>query len=138
MHNNSHGCLKAHFIVRDLEKQNRWGILREPRTYPAWIRFSSGDSSYLPDAKWDAWSAIKLMGVEGDKLLSSQRRELTQDFIMMNNPNYFIRKLEDYVQLTIRHKISSARDCPLIPGILCLSIAHWASSIAFARHSTKK
>lgn len=101
VHNKSHGCLKANFIVRDLEKQYRWGVLSKPRTYPAWIRFSSADSSYLPDATWDARGmAIKLMGVEGDKLLSSQKKELTQDFIMMNNPNYFIRKLDDYVELT--------------------------------------
>ncbi len=101
VHSKSHGCLKANFVVPHLDRKYRWGVFREPRTFAAWIRYSSGDSTIQADRHWDARGfAIKLMGVAGDKLLDGLKDQPTQDFIMMNNPNYFIRRLEDYVELT--------------------------------------
>ncbi len=55
----------------DIKSELRVGAFSEPgREYNAWIRFSNGNSerqnSRLPDARG---MAIKLMGVEGLKLL---------------------------------------------------------------------
>lgn len=101
VHIKSHGCVKANFTVHDLEQRFQWGVFREPGTYPAWIRYSNGDYVLHPDKTRDARGmAVKLMGVEGEKLLEWQKTAPTQDFVMMNSPNYFIRHLQDYVELT--------------------------------------
>ena len=68
-HAKHHGCVKAEFIVEaDLPEEMRFGIFKESRSYPAWIRFSN--SKEQDDSKDDGRGmAIKLMGVEGEKLL---------------------------------------------------------------------
>lgn len=101
VHIKSHGCVKAEFTVPELDTRYRWGVFSEPGSFKAWIRFSNGDYRLHPDKNRDARGmAIKLMGVEGEKLLPGQRKARTQDFVMMNATNYFIRHLDDYVELT--------------------------------------
>ncbi len=101
VHIKSHGCVKATFNVAPVEERFRWGVFSEPKEYEAWIRYSNGDYRLHPDKQWDARGmAVKLLDVEGEKLLEWQKSAKTQDFVMMNSPNYFIRYLEDYVELT--------------------------------------
>ena len=101
VHIKSHGCVQAKFTVPELDDNYSWGVLSEPRTFEAWIRYSNGDYVLNPDKKRDARGmAIKLMDVDGPKLLPGQHKAKTQDFVMMNATNYFIRHLEDYVELT--------------------------------------
>ncbi len=75
-HAKDNGCVRATFCVdRDLKSELRIGVFKYPgREYQAWIRFSNGNSeqknSRFPDARG---MAIKLMGVEGQKLLSMQK-----------------------------------------------------------------
>ena len=65
----------------------------EPRTYDAWIRFSSSSGTPQPDSKLDGRGmAIKLMGV-------SASPSTTQDFVMINNPVFMVRNAIDYVDL---------------------------------------
>jgi hypothetical protein len=42
--------------------------------------------------------AIKLVGVHGDKLLDAEKDALTQDFLMINHPQFFVRNMADYVE----------------------------------------
>ncbi|KAA9134123.1 catalase family protein [Marinihelvus fidelis] len=101
VHIKTHGCVKAHFIVPEVESRFRWGLFAAPGRYPAWIRYSNGDYVMNPDKKPDARGmAIKVMDVPGEKLLAWQKTAPTQDFVMMNATNYFIRHLDDYVELT--------------------------------------
>jgi len=71
-HAKDNGCVRATFRVdRDLKNELRIGVFKNPgQEYQAWIRFSNGNSeqknSRFPDARG---MAIKLMGVEGQKLL---------------------------------------------------------------------
>ncbi len=101
VHIKSHGCVRASFEVLELESQYRHGVLRTPGRFDAWVRFSNGDYTLHPDSERDARGmAVKLLDVPGEKLLDLQEHALTQDFVMMNSPNYFIRELDDYVELT--------------------------------------
>src|SRR5690606_25140330 len=51
-----------------------------------------------PDGKPDARGmAIKIMGVEGEKIAPELPGEGTQDFIMTNTPAFFNRNVFDYV-----------------------------------------
>ena len=85
-HPKAHGLVSAEFIVLDgLPEQLRYGVFRAPRTFDALIRFSAGNVEVQADTvPQAAGMAIKLLGVEGDKLLEAEKDAKTQDFIMIN------------------------------------------------------
>ncbi len=91
------GCVKAIFRVdSEIPKELRHGVFATPdREFDAWIRFSNGNSEVLnpraPDARG---MAMKLMGVDGPKLLEDEKN--TQDFVMANNPSFFVDDLLRY------------------------------------------
>ena len=95
-HPKHHGCVRAEFMVEDnLPEHLRVGVFKEPRSFPAWIRFSN--SREQDDGKLDGRGmAIKLMDVDGEKLLDDEKN--TQDFLMINYPLFFIGNTPDYVE----------------------------------------
>ncbi len=95
-HPKHHGCVRAEFrVLDDLPDASRVGLFREPRAYPAWIRFSNGGQQ--DDRKPDAHGmAVKLMGVEGPKVLDDERDATTHDFVMVDNPIFFLRNAVHY------------------------------------------
>ncbi len=98
-HPKQHGCVRAEFIVEPRLPANlRHGVFSEARSFHALIRFSNGKQSddRLPDAHG---MAIKLLGVEGEKVLAAEKDALTQDFIMIDHPVFFVRNVADYVPL---------------------------------------
>ncbi len=99
-HAKAHGCLTATFTVRDdLPDAMRTGVFVPGHQYKAWIRFSNGNAAVQPDHDKDARGmAIKLMGVEGPKLLDSpaDKNAQTQDFLMINFPVFFNRDPAEY------------------------------------------
>jgi hypothetical protein len=103
-HPKSHGCVRARFVVgADVPPELRHGMFAQPRTYPAWIRFSSSSAQPRPDSRRDAHGmSIKVMDVEGDKVLASERDASTQDFLLANSPVFFCRNASDYVVLASR------------------------------------
>jgi hypothetical protein len=95
-HAKAHGCVKAEFRVLDnLPSALRAGVFAETRTYNAWIRFSNGSGTPQPDSVGDGRGmAIKLVGVQ-------QSPSTTQDFVMINNPSFFVRNAADYVDFQL-------------------------------------
>ena len=98
-HPKAHGCLRATFMVADgLDERLRHGIFAAPGTYDAWVRFSSSSPLMSSDKLRDAHGmAIKLLGVPGEKLLDTEREAETQDFVLANNPAFFVRNARDYI-----------------------------------------
>ncbi|WP_428668373.1 catalase family protein [Reyranella sp.] len=98
-HPKAHGLVSAEFIVLDgLPEELRRGVFAKPGTYQALIRFSAGNVEVQPDTiPQAAGMAIKLLGVEGEKLLQRERNAKTQDFIMINAPVFFVSNLKEYV-----------------------------------------
>lgn len=97
-HPKAHGCVRAEFIVDPsaLPQDARVGIFKGQHTFPAWIRFSNGNSEPQPDTVPDVRGmAIKLMGVEGTKLLERERDEKTQDFILISSDVFFARNAQE-------------------------------------------
>src|SRR4051812_29550650 len=90
IHTKMHGCVVGEFeIVPGLPNAYRVGVFKEPKTYPAWIRFSNSSSIPKTDAKKDIRGcAIKLMKVPGDKLLNDEFDEQTQDFLLMSSETF--------------------------------------------------
>lgn len=98
-HAKPHGCVMAQMTVDDtIPAELRQGVFSDPgRVYDAWVRFSNGTQA--DDTEADARGmAIKLMGVEGPKVLTpaEDREQGTQDFVMINYPTFFLGELEDY------------------------------------------
>lgn len=99
-HAKPHGCVRALFEVPEAEQRFRHGIFKHPKTYEAWIRYSNGTVPSLPDTKSDARGmAIKVMGVTGEQLLDPRLSGPTQDFLMVSSPAFFIRRIDEYVEL---------------------------------------
>ena len=85
----THGIVRAEFTVRDdLPEHMRRGIFAEPRTYPAWVRFSGPGPYITPDIDDVGFMSmsIKLMGVPGPKLLDDER--FTQDLFGTSVPTF--------------------------------------------------
>ncbi len=98
-HTKSHGCVDARFTVRsDLPSEFKQGIFSKPTEYKAKIRFSnSSPDSQADDIEKDGRGfALKLFGVEGDKITSPPLGEDHQDFILLSVPFFFINSAKDY------------------------------------------
>lgn len=105
-HPKSHGCVQGELIVEeDIPENIKVGVFKESKTYPIWIRFSNGGSArdpktgdFVPDTVGDVRGmAIKLMNVEGEMVIDAPEHQGEQDFVLMNNPTFFIRDVQGYI-----------------------------------------
>jgi hypothetical protein len=98
-HPKHHGCVAAEFVIaddRDLPSELRVGVFREPgRKFPAVIRFSNARKEDDRETGGHGM-AIKLMSVEGAKLLQDQPNAQTQDFVLLDSPVFFIKSAIEY------------------------------------------
>lgn len=104
-HPKSHGCVKAEFtVLPTLAPTLAHGAFIPGKRYEALIRFSNGDpDATRPDSKGDVRGmAIKLLGVPGAKLLEDEASAQTQDFILINHPNFFNNDPARYLKLVER------------------------------------
>ncbi|MHC8441516.1 MAG: catalase [Candidatus Eutrophobiaceae bacterium] len=103
-HTKSHACLQANFTVsEDLDGSLQHGVFAQPaHVYQAWMRLSNGhfDRSNSEDSQDDARGmAIKLLEPPGEFLEMASDGIPTQDFLLINSPVFFVRKIEDYNDL---------------------------------------
>ncbi len=98
----THGIVRGEFIVHDgLPEQYRHGIFAKPRTYRAWVRFSGPGPYITPDIDDVGFMSIsiKLMGVDGPKLMSEER--FTQDMTAVSTPTFVTPDVRANAQLQI-------------------------------------
>jgi hypothetical protein len=98
-HPKMHGCVQGELIVEhDVPGQLRHGVFAKPdANFKAWIRFSNAfgiqhDLQFQPRGM-----AIKLIGVEGDKLSDDEKG--TQDFLLVTHDAFFLAAGDGYVEL---------------------------------------
>ena len=98
-HPKHHGAVRAELVVEpNLPPDLAVGVFATPRRYPAWARFSNGSGTVQPDHVRDGRGiAIKLMDVDGPKLLRDEQR--TQDFLFINHDVFAVKDASDYVDL---------------------------------------
>jgi hypothetical protein len=106
------GLVKAEFIVPELPQHLKVGLFKEAKTYPAWIRFSNGETHVSHDSKKDFRGfAIKIMNVPGKKLDLNHPEITSHDFILLNNKAFISNDIKQFIKvlyvLTTPHKISS-------------------------------
>src|SRR6266566_10142097 len=85
----TYGVVRGEFtVLPDLPPHLRQGLFAQPRTYPAWVRFAGPGPLAPPDIEDNGVLSIgiKLMGVEGDKLLDDEK--WTQDFTGISAPTF--------------------------------------------------
>lgn len=101
-HPKQHGLVQAEFIVNpeELDEEYRVGLFATQKKYPAWIRFSSFNTTPRPDFKKDVRGmAIKLTEVPGHKLLSSNVIAETQDFLLVSNETFSAKNAAQFQRL---------------------------------------
>lgn len=91
-HPKAHGCVAAMLQILDnLPNNLSQGLFASVANYPCWVRFSNGSGTPQPDKLGDGRGmAIKVMNVAAS-------RSTTQDFVMINNPVFFVRNARDYI-----------------------------------------
>jgi hypothetical protein len=87
----THGIVRATVTIRDdLPEHCRKGIFANPRTYPAYVRYSGPGPNVPADINDVGFMsmAVKIMGVPGEKLMSEEK--FTQDFITTSGGATFV------------------------------------------------
>jgi hypothetical protein len=99
----THGLVKAEFVVEPgLPDELRQGVFREARTYKTWVRFA-GPGPFAPadvDDNGVLSISLKLMGVEGEKLLDDEK--MTQDFTGISAPTFTTPNVRENLKLQKR------------------------------------
>ena len=96
------GIVRAEFIVRDgLPAELRHGIYAQPRSFPAWVRFSGPGPYVTPDIDDVGFMSIsvKLMGIPGAKLMDEEK--FTQDMFGVSPPTFVTPDVRANAQLQI-------------------------------------
>lgn len=98
IHPKMNGCVKAEFIIeKNLPAELKVGIFKDETSFPAWIRFSNGNTKPLPDFKKDLRGiAIKIMNVPGEKIALENMTAVNQDFILMNTKCFVAKDVKDF------------------------------------------
>jgi hypothetical protein len=80
--------LRARFtVLDDIPPEAKHGVFKNARTFDARVRLSNGFSTPMPDWFPDlVGCAVKLLGVEGGKLLEGEEDAGSQDFVALNQP----------------------------------------------------
>lgn len=88
LHRKPHLGVEASFeVLGDLPAAVRQGLFATPGRHRAYVRFSNGASAHQVDRKGDVRGvAIKVLGVEGKKLIPGLEAAPTQDFLMILSP----------------------------------------------------
>lgn len=100
-HAKSHGILRGELQVYDnLPSHLAQGLFSSAKTYPVMVRFSTAQGSIAPD-KMSAFRgmALKIIGVEGKKLLPELSDALTQDFLLVNYPVIPAGTIKEYLKM---------------------------------------
>jgi Dyp-type peroxidase family len=126
-HPKMHGCVQAVLEVRpDIPVELRHGLFADPPTdRKGWVRFSNEHHDPQSDAKKDTRGlALKLLNVEGAKLLDGEEASPCHDFIFLSTPRFVARDVAEFGELInalVNHELRSwLRSVPAL-------YRHWRS-----------
>jgi hypothetical protein len=111
------GVLRGRFeVLTGIPEHLRRGVFAEPRTYPAWVRFS-GPGPYAPPDLEDFGQCsvgIKVMGVPGDKLLDDE--QATQDLILVSPASFVTPNIRENAKLQQWVRAKASLVYAVMPG----------------------
>ncbi|HEX5538802.1 MAG TPA: catalase family protein, partial [Methylophilaceae bacterium] len=99
VHAKSHGLLRGELqVLDDLPEPYAQGIFAKPATVPVVMRLSTSPGDILDDSvSTPRGLAVKLVGVEGERLPGSQG-DVTQDFVLVNGPAFMVKDAKSFVK----------------------------------------
>lgn len=103
VHGKSPGILKAKFTVhKDMPTQFAKGVFVPGKTYDALVRLSNAaaDPDLSDDNNDHHGIAIKLLGVEGPKILETDKEAKTQDILMISHPFHLTNDAHAYATMS--------------------------------------
>ncbi len=98
IHTKMHGLVKGKFnISKDLPEHLKVGLFKDPKEYHCYVRFSNSQTTPQSDKKKDIRGiAIKLLNVEGEKILNNKRDSKVQDFLLMSSETFFSKNITEF------------------------------------------
>jgi hypothetical protein len=85
-------------IPADLPEHLRVGLFAKAATYRAYVRFSNGAGVRQSDRRGDVRGmALKVVGVDGKKIIAGMEDAKTQDFLMIRTPTIPFRDADEFV-----------------------------------------
>lgn len=85
-------------IFSDLPDWARVGLAEKPATYRAYVRWSNGSGMRQHDKKGDVRGmAVKVMGVDGKKVIPGMEDARTQDFLCINQPVFGMKNADEFI-----------------------------------------
>jgi hypothetical protein len=101
-------------VLPELPEYARVGLFAAPTTYPAWVRFSNGSGGMQSDHKGDVRGfAVKLIGVEGRKIIPGLEDARTQDFLMIHTASIPFRNTAEFIAFAL----GAANPLTLLPKV---------------------
>lgn len=101
VHVKTHGYARGEFrVLPNLPEELSQGLFEHDSVHPALVWFSNSSSQSQPDAIPDGRGlAIKVLNVNGEMISTDEQQSPTQDFLMINDPVFFVRNVKDYLRL---------------------------------------
>lgn len=91
---------KAELTIADVPEVARAGLFAQPGTYRCYVRYSNGNGARQHDAKADVRGlAVKVLGVEGKKLIPGLEAATTQDFLCIRGAATSVRNTAEFIAL---------------------------------------
>jgi hypothetical protein len=93
--------LEAELTIDDgLPEVARQDLGARPGQYRAYVRVSNGTGSRQPDTKSDVRGfAVKVVGVDGKKIIPGMENARTQDFLCINHPTTAVRNADEFLAI---------------------------------------
>jgi hypothetical protein len=97
--------------IANVPEEARVGMFATPKKYPALVRFSNGAGRRQSDRTLDVRGiAVKVLGVDGTKLIPGMEDETTQDFLAIRTSSLPIKSAHEFMTL-----VRVARPPALLP-----------------------
>lgn len=119
LHAKANASFLARFeVLADVPEDARVGLFATPKTYDAVVRFSNGAGRRQSDKQPDVRGlGVKLLGVDGKKLIPGMEDVKTQDFLAIRSPATPVRDADEFLKL-----IRAAKTPALAPFSLLFSV----------------
>jgi hypothetical protein len=105
LHRHALASFRAELVVRDVPAELRHGLFAKDATYEAYVRFSSGAGRKQSDKVADVRAiAVKVVGVEGDKVIPGLEKARTQDFLAILSPTFGFSDPAAFVAIALAAK----------------------------------
>jgi hypothetical protein len=100
LHRKSHAGVVAELeVLADLPDEVSAGLFAQPGRYDAYVRFSNGRQMHGPDTAPDLRGfAVKVLGVEGRKLIPGLEDASTQDFLSINEASQPFSNTDEFMR----------------------------------------